>query len=55
MSPEGEIKSFEKMTEDEKKKAVGVPAEKLLELQCMTREQRKKWYRDQEKLTPKTT
>ena len=49
MSPEGEVKLFDDMTEEEKKKAVAIPHEEIESIKKMNRQQRRKWYRDQAK------
>jgi len=49
MAPDGSIKLFENMTEDEKLKAIPIPVTKFNDVKKMSRQQRRKWYRDQDK------
>lgn len=49
MSPEGTIKPWGKLTDEEKKLYQPIPEEMLKEVQGMNRQLRRKWYRDQKK------
>lgn len=49
MSPDGAIELFEKMTDEEKKKAIQIPETQLQSVEKMNHQQRRKWYREQKK------